>query len=98
MRGSAVRRGDDERPGVHVLGAFAGELRRSIGALTVPPDSGEMVEALRLIRELPVRDCPPSQGEEVAAAALPEATACQNRQQRIYSAQRPEDLRCPTCF
>ena len=54
LRGSAVRRPGGERPGVHVLSAFASGLRRSIGALTVPPDSGEMVEALRLIRELPI--------------------------------------------
>jgi hypothetical protein len=54
LRGSAVRSGDGERPGVHVLSAFASELRRSIGALIVPPDSGEMVEALRLIRDLPI--------------------------------------------
>lgn len=50
LRGSA----QDGRPGVHVLSAFATELSQSIGALTVPPDSGEMVEALRLIRDLPV--------------------------------------------
>ena len=50
LRGSA----DGERPGVHVLSAFATELRQSVGNLTVPPDSGEMVEALELIRELPL--------------------------------------------
>jgi len=50
LRGSA----QGERPGVHVLSAFATQLRASIGALVVPPDSGEMVEALRLIRDLPI--------------------------------------------
>ena len=44
----------DDRPGVHLLSAFSTELRQSVGALTVPPDSGEMVEALKLIRELPL--------------------------------------------
>lgn len=44
----------DERPGVHLLSAFATEVRQSVGALTVPPDSGEMVEALKLIRDLPL--------------------------------------------
>ena len=50
LRGSI----DDDRPGVHVLSAFATDLRQSVGALTVPPDSGEMVQALELIRDLPL--------------------------------------------
>lgn len=41
-------------PGVHMLSAFSTRLQAVVGSLTVPPDSGEMVEALTLIRELPL--------------------------------------------
>ena len=41
-------------PGVHMLQAFSTRLQASIGALAVPPDSGEVVEALKLLKELPL--------------------------------------------
>lgn len=41
-------------PGVHMLAAFSTRLQAAVGSLTVPPDSGEMVEALKLIRDLPL--------------------------------------------
>lgn len=41
-------------PGVHMLAAFSTRLQAAVGSLAVPPDSGEMVEALQLIRELPL--------------------------------------------
>jgi hypothetical protein len=37
-------------PGVHMLQAFSTRLQAAVGSLTVPPDSGEAVEALKLIR------------------------------------------------
>jgi hypothetical protein len=43
-----------DSPGVHMLQAFSVRLRTVVGALVVPPDSGEMVEALKLIADLPV--------------------------------------------
>lgn len=41
-------------PGIHVLQAFSTGLRASIGALAVPPDSAEMVEAIALLKDLPI--------------------------------------------
>ena len=41
-------------PGIHVLQAFSTGLRASIGALAVPPDSAEMVEAIVLLKDLPI--------------------------------------------
>ncbi len=41
-------------PGVHMLQAFATRLQMTVGSLTVPPDSGEVTQALKLIRELPL--------------------------------------------
>ena len=41
-------------PGVHLLTAFATRLQATVAALVVPPDSAEMVDALALIRELPL--------------------------------------------
>ena len=41
-------------PGVHMLQAFSTRLQAAVGSLAVPPDSGEMVEALKLIRDLPL--------------------------------------------
>jgi hypothetical protein len=43
-------------PGVHMLQAFSTRLQASIGSLTVPPDSGEVVEALKLLKDLPLED------------------------------------------
>jgi hypothetical protein len=40
--------------GVHMLQAFSTRLCAVVGALVVPPDSGEIVEALQLIRALPI--------------------------------------------
>jgi hypothetical protein len=41
-------------PGVHMLHAFSTKLQAAVGSLTVPPDSGEMIEALELIKNLPL--------------------------------------------
>src|SRR5215208_5618002 len=41
-------------PGIHVLQAFSTRLQASIGALTVPPDSAEVVEAIALLKDLPI--------------------------------------------
>lgn len=40
--------------GVHMLQAFSTRLSSVVGTLVVPPDSGEMVVALKLIRSLPL--------------------------------------------
>lgn len=42
-------------PGVHVLHAFSTNLQACVGSLVVPPDSGEVVEALELIKALPLQ-------------------------------------------
>ena len=42
-------------PGVHVLHAFSTRLQACVGSLVVPPDSGEVVEALELIKALPLQ-------------------------------------------
>lgn len=41
-------------PGVHMLAAFSTRLQATLGSLVVPPDSGEVVEAFRLLKELPL--------------------------------------------
>lgn len=41
-------------PGVHMLNAFSTRLRAAVGTLVVPPDSGECIEALELIKSLPL--------------------------------------------
>jgi len=41
-------------PGVHMLQAFASGLEMTIGSLAVPPDSGEVTQALKLIKDLPL--------------------------------------------
>jgi len=41
-------------PGVHLLHAFSTKLKAAVGSLAVPPDSGEAVEALELIKSLPL--------------------------------------------
>lgn len=45
----------DNSPGVHMLHAFSTKLQASVGSLVVPPDSGECVEALELIKSLPLK-------------------------------------------
>ena len=45
---------DGDSPGLHVLQAFSTRLQATIGSLAVPPDSGEIVEALKLVKELPL--------------------------------------------
>ena len=37
-----------------MLNAFSSKLQAAVGSLTVPPDSGEAVEALELIKNLPL--------------------------------------------
>ena len=41
-------------PGVHLLHAFSTKLQAAVGTLEVPPDSGECVEAIELIKSLPL--------------------------------------------
>ena len=41
-------------PGVHMLNAFSSKLQAVVGSLVVPPDSGEVIEALELIKSLPL--------------------------------------------
>ena len=41
-------------PGVHMLQAFSTRLQAAVGSLAVPPDSGEVVEAIDLIKSLPL--------------------------------------------
>ena len=41
-------------PGVHMLQAFSVRLQAAVGSLAVPPDSGEVVEAIDLIKSLPL--------------------------------------------
>jgi DDE_Tnp_1-associated len=42
-------------PGVHMLNAFSTKLQAAVGSLVVPPDSGEVIEALELIKSLPLK-------------------------------------------
>jgi hypothetical protein len=41
-------------PGIHVLQAFSTGLQASIGVLAVPPDSAEVIEAIALLKDLPI--------------------------------------------
>ena len=41
-------------PGVHMLHGFSTKLQAAVGSLVVPPDSGEVIEALELIKGLPL--------------------------------------------
>lgn len=41
-------------PGIHMLQAFSTRLQAAVGSLAVPPDSGEVVEAIDLIKTLPL--------------------------------------------
>lgn len=41
-------------PGVHMLAAFSTRLQAAVGSLDVPPDSGEIVEAFKLLKQLPL--------------------------------------------
>ena len=41
-------------PGIHVLQAFSTGLQASIGTLAVPPDSAEVIEAIALLKDLPI--------------------------------------------
>jgi hypothetical protein len=50
LRGSQC----ETSPGVHMLHAFSTKLKAAVGSLTVPPDSGEAVEALELVKNLPL--------------------------------------------
>lgn len=53
LRGS---RQSETSPGVHMLQAFSTRLQASIGSLAVPPDSGEAVEAIKLLKGLDLTD------------------------------------------
>ncbi len=50
LRGS--RHGNN--PGVHILHAFSTRLQAAVGSLVVPPDSGEVIEVLQLLKTLPL--------------------------------------------
>ena len=50
LRGSQ----SENSPGIHVLQAFSTGLQASIGALAVPPDSAEVIEAIALLKDLPI--------------------------------------------
>ena len=41
-------------PGLHLLHAFSTKLQAAVGTLEVPPDSGECIEAIELIKSLPL--------------------------------------------
>lgn len=41
-------------PGVHMLHAFSTKLTAAVGSLAVPPDSGECIEAIELLKSLPL--------------------------------------------
>ena len=41
-------------PGVHMLHAFSTKITAAVGSLVVPPDSGECIEAIELIKSLPL--------------------------------------------
>lgn len=41
-------------PGIHMLTAFSSRLQACLGSLVVPPDSGEMIEVITLLRDLPI--------------------------------------------
>lgn len=41
-------------PGIHMLQAFSTRLQAAVGSLAVPPDSGEVVKAIDLIKGLPL--------------------------------------------
>jgi hypothetical protein len=44
----------DTSPSVHMLNAFSTKLQAAVGSLVVPPDSREVIEALELIKSLPL--------------------------------------------
>jgi len=44
----------EDSPGIHMLHAFSSRIRAVVGSLAVPPDSGECIEALELIKTLPL--------------------------------------------
>lgn len=50
LRGSQ----SETSPGIHVLQAFSTRLQAAIGAMAVPPDSAEVVEAIALLKDLPI--------------------------------------------
>jgi hypothetical protein len=41
-------------PGIHLLQAFSTRLQAAVGTLVVPPDSAEVIEAIALIKSLPL--------------------------------------------
>src|SRR5829696_1495817 len=50
LRGSQ----SENSPGIHMLQAFSTGLQASIGSMAVPPDSAEVVEAIALLKDLPI--------------------------------------------
>ena len=59
LRGSATMtpRGSQHEtgPGVHLLHAFSTKLQAAVGTLAVPPASGQCIEAIELIKSLPLK-------------------------------------------
>jgi len=51
LRGS--RHGSER--GTHILHAFATNLQANIGSLVVPPDSAEVIEVIKLLKQLPLK-------------------------------------------
>lgn len=41
-------------PGIHMLQAFSTKLKAAVGTLIVPPDGAEVIEAIELIKSLPL--------------------------------------------
>ena len=55
MDGKRLRGSQHETsPGVHMLNAFSTRMQAAVGTLVVPPDSGECIAALELIKSLPL--------------------------------------------
>lgn len=50
LRGSQ----QETSPGIHLLQAFSTRLKAAVGTLIVPPDSAEVIEAIELIKSLPL--------------------------------------------
>jgi hypothetical protein len=56
-----------ESRGVHMLQAFSTRLSAMVGSLIVPPDSAEMLEALALIKSLPLAEGDVASGDAAFA-------------------------------
>jgi hypothetical protein len=50
LRGSQT----ETSPGIHMLQAFSTTLQACVGSLAVPPESAEVIEAITLLKDLPI--------------------------------------------